>query len=543
MALAPARVVAEPSACVAQPTKSRPTLLGGPFGNDTRLSCPVEASSHRLLHLDNGFKGRLRIPENDKLLDRIHHPQPHDDLPAQPHDGERRVGQSIADDVELRSTSVRLPPPPSSPNTSTVIAIVGVGYVGMSLLAQFIRRFPHIIGYDNSRARIATLKESMVSATGALYESLTLTDDASQLWNASYFLIAVPTLLRQPPAPSTIHKDSRSGNKSNAAVINLAHVRAAIQTVLDYCEPGSVVVLESSVSVGTTRALLGPYNHRIHGGMSPERVDPGRTSPKPQMIPKLVSGLTQVATDAIAALYSQCYDTVVPVSSPEVAEFTKLYENCFRMVNIAYANEIADMCRGLGVDFCEVLDAANTKPFGFMPFEAGLGVGGHCIPVNPHYLFESSRRGTLPVLERATRSMRQRPWRLAKNFHRRVVLEMAQRQRFSTSNVCTRTKPRVLVVGLGFKTGESNLSNSPGIAFAEAVRNGRWDTVSFYDPLVEQGALKDDQGWLQKLEHTLWDTACIEFLFDGVAVCMRQVNVDWSVLQRVNQRRCFVRWF
>lgn len=183
-----------------------------------------------------------------------------------------------------------------------------------------------------------------------------------------------------------------------------------------------------------------------------QRVDPGRIEPPARLIPKVISGLDDVcpgSLDAITRLYAPIFETLVPVSIPEVAEFTKLYENCQRMINIACANEMADACQGLGIDPYEVCRAAASKPFGYMDYKPGLGVDGHCIPVNPWYILTGCE---MPLLRRAAETMNNRPALIGEQYAKR--LDHVARQHEKTQ--------RVLVVGMGFKPGQSTLSYSPG---------------------------------------------------------------------------------
>ncbi|CAM1501393.1 Fc.00g105550.m01.CDS01 [Cosmosporella sp. VM-42] len=166
---------------------------------------------------------------------------------------------------------------------------------------------------------------------------------------------------------------------------------------------------------GLTRELLGPIAHSrgLFAGMSPERIDPGRIEPRMRSIPKVVSGLDNVvpgSLEAITRLYSRVFNHIMSVSKPEVAEITKLYKNCQHMMCIAYVNEMADACIGLGIDLFEVYKVAATKPFGYMAFDPSLGVGGHCIPVNLYYLLSNSE---FPLLEAAAERMNTRPARIA----------------------------------------------------------------------------------------------------------------------------------
>ncbi|KAF1347898.1 6-phosphogluconate dehydrogenase [Delphinella strobiligena] len=251
--------------------------------------------------------------------------------------------------------------------------------------------------------------------------------------------------------------------------------------------------------------------------MSPERVDPGRTFPTAKEIPKILSALSPQSLKVIEGLYSKVFDQVVPVSKPEVAEMTKLFENCYRMVNIAYVNEMADAARSHGIDPNEMIDAASTKPYGFSPFRPGLGVGGHCIPVNPYYLLANNPN--LPVLKRATKLMSNRPAALAKKLHRRCAARSG-----------APTGPRILVVGLGFKPGQSVLSYSPGLTFASELDRLGCSKLSFYDPLVQQQAVS----FMEKMEKGSWNPAVLDQEYDAVAICMKQHHVDFSILEELS---------
>ncbi|KAF6520139.1 hypothetical protein HZS61_016556 [Fusarium oxysporum f. sp. conglutinans] len=267
-----------------------------------------------------------------------------------------------------------------SQNDEPVIAVIGVGYVGTHLVSSFSLKY-QVIGFDVSAKRIKDL--------GLEYQE---------------HENVLPTLLRPDKT------------------IDSSYLRDALKTVGEVARSGSTVVIESSVAIGMTRQLLGPLaaNRQFFAGMSPERVDPGRVEPPVQSIPKIISGLDDItpgSLDAINRVYSTIFETVIPVSKPEVAEMMKLYENCQRMVCIAYANEMADACIPHGINPYEVCEAASTKPFGYMPYSPGVGVGGHCIPVNPFYLLSNSH---FPLLEYATLAMHSRPSRLAERMLKRL---------------------------------------------------------------------------------------------------------------------------
>ena len=218
------------------------------------------------------------------------------------------------------------------------------------------------------------------------------------------------------------------------------------------------------------------------------------------------------------------YETLVPVSKPEVAEMTKLYENCYRMVNIAYVNEISDACVSHGIDPHEMIGAAATKPFGFQPFYPGLGVGGHCIPINPWYLFENNKR--LRVLETATRLMQDRPGRQARRFH-----SACQGKLTKIDTITQRGGPRILIVGLGFKNGQTNLACSPALSFAKTIKELGSSRVAYYDPTIPSDQVRG----IEKLDESCWRQEYVESEFDGVVLCNKVKLIDTSWMQSLQK--------
>jgi nucleotide sugar dehydrogenase len=257
-----------------------------------------------------------------------------------------------------------------------------------------------------------------------------------------------------------------------------------------------------------------------------QRVDPGRVSPPFESIPKIISGLDDLAPGSLSSiqkLYSPIFETLVPVSSPEVAEMTKLYENCQRMICIAYANEMADACQALPtpIDPFEVSRAAATKPFGYLPFSPSAGVGGHCMPVNPHYLFSTSE---FPLLQHATEKMAGRPAAMA---------DRTMRKLYSAERLI-KGKPRVLVVA--FKPGQDVLSHSPGVQIINHLLD-YWDAcVTFADPLVKEESVPQ----APKLDEEMqWNKKGLSE-FDAVIV-IKQVGLKFDVLERLEGT--LVNWF
>jgi nucleotide sugar dehydrogenase len=361
------------------------------------------------------------------------------------------------------------------------VGVVGVGYVGIHLVTTFAKKY-QVVGYDISPKRVHMVRKELDG-----WQNILVDHQANILQGCDLFLISVPTLI-----------------KENS--VDHSYLKAAIETVSNYATIGSTVVMESSVAVGMTRNLLEPlFSQGVHVGFSPERVDPGREDPQ-SSIAKVVSGYDRESLKRVIDWYSPVFDEVVPVSSLETAEMCKLYENCFRMINIAYVNEIADACFKKGIDVDEMIQASATKPFGFLPFYPGLGVGGHCIPINPYYLFANNQ---LPLLSAATKVTERRPIEKAQKFRTLYPL-------FQT----------ILVIGIGFKYGQSCIDNSPGLAFADELRNNGQEVI-LYDPLVNQFDTRikrydfitkeqwNDHEWLNKR-------------FDCVFIAMKQKGIDWS---------------
>jgi UDP-N-acetyl-D-glucosamine dehydrogenase len=265
------------------------------------------------------------------------------------------------------------------------IGVIGLGYVGLPLAVEFARAGFRVVGYDISERTTKRINEGHShiadvpsSAVAALVKEklLEATTDPQRLVDVDAISIAVPTPLAKTRDP------------------DMSYVLAATQTVATVAREGQVIVLESTTYPGTTRETLLPAmearglvaGRDVFLAFSPERVDPGNLRWNTKNTPKVVGGITPECTEVASALYSACIERVVPVSSPEAAELTKLLENTFRSVNIGLVNEMAIVCDKLGVDVWEVIDAAATKPFGFMRFTPGPGIGGHCIPLDPHYL-------------------------------------------------------------------------------------------------------------------------------------------------------------
>jgi UDP-N-acetyl-D-glucosamine dehydrogenase len=353
------------------------------------------------------------------------------------------------------------------------IAIVGLGYVGLPTAAALHGECERIIGIDVNEQRLAEiaaleadlaepdemrLKEALAEGT------LELTTDPSAAAAADAVIICVPTPVDAEQVP------------------DLTALRSACAAVVGHARPGQVIILTSTTYVGTTSELLTvPLARRglvagtdIHVAFSPERIDPGNPDHLQQETPRVVGGATAACTTRAAAVIGRLTDAVYLVSSAEAAEATKLYENIFRAVSLALANEFADACGVLGLDPIEVTLAAATKPYGFLGVFPGPGVGGHCIPCDPHYLlWQLGRDGrTLPLIEQAMRSITLRPDQVV----RRAAEVLAADGRELAGS-------RVIVIGASYKTGVRDLRESPALSIIAGLAQAGAD-VSYHDPLI-----------------------------------------------------------
>jgi len=266
-----------------------------------------------------------------------------------------------------------------------VIGIIGLGYVGLPLAMEFGEAGFRVVGIDidDRKIKALTAKQSYIqdvptAQVAALSEAgrFSATTDFSVLKEIDAVSICVPTPLRKTKDP------------------DISYIMAAVAEIVKYVHPGQLIVLESTTYPGTTDEAILPELRKtgLEVGkdfllaFSPERVDPGNPKYHTKNTPKVIGGVTPECLAAAKLLYEQAIGTVIPVSSTKSAEMVKLLENTFRSVNIGLVNEIAVMCDKLGIDVWEVIDAAATKPFGFMPFYPGPGLGGHCIPIDPYYL-------------------------------------------------------------------------------------------------------------------------------------------------------------
>jgi len=349
------------------------------------------------------------------------------------------------------------------------VAIIGQGYVGLTI-SVFAAEHHTVVGFDVNQGLVDALNSGKSHIEGVASSDLAkwiaagkyqATTDAAEIAGSDVVVIAVPTPLTKDRKP------------------DLAFVEAACKTIGENLKTPALIINESTSFPGTVRNLIKPEIEKHSGGaiehlyaVSPERVDPGRVDWDQKNTPRLYAGLTPEASSAVREFYSTFCDNLVEVSSPEVAEAAKLFENTFRQVNIALVNEFAQIAHALGISVYETLDAAATKPYGFMKFMPSAGVGGHCIPVDPSYLADTAARVGVPAtfIERANE----------------VNLEMAAYVvgRVAADNGGSLSGKSVQVIGVAYKPNVADTRETPAELVIEELKKAGAN-VSWHDPVVQ----------------------------------------------------------
>jgi len=356
---------------------------------------------------------------------------------------------------------------------TATIGIIGLGYVGLPLALAFSKAGFRVLGFDikqknvdlvnKGRSYIADVtSESLMAAVASKH--LKATTDQSRIREVDAVCICVPT-------PLTKTKDP-----------DLSYVINESETVSKYLQPGQIVVLESTTYPGTTREVMLPILERsglkagrdFYLAFSPERVDPGSKNFNIKNTPKLVGGIDPKSTKLAVLLYSHVADVVVPVTSPEVAEMTKVFENVFRNVNIALVNELTQLCEKIGISVWDVIDAAATKPFGYMPFYPGPGIGGHCIPLDPYYLANKAREYDFHTrfIELAANINEQMPYYVVSR-----IMDALNARGKSLHGA------RVLVLGVAYKKDVEDTRESPSLKLIQLLGE-KGASVCYNDPYV-----------------------------------------------------------
>ncbi|MBN2247539.1 MAG: nucleotide sugar dehydrogenase [Coriobacteriia bacterium] len=399
-----------------------------------------------------------------------------------------------------------------------ILAVVGLGYVGLPLAVEMARAGHRVIGIDISDEKVGLVNAGTsyipdvpAADLAPLVTSGTLsaTTDSAAIAGADAVAICVPTPLNEMKEP------------------DVSFMVAAARGITPHLRPGMLVTLESTTYPGTTEEVIQPIleesgltvGEDLFIAFSPERVDPGNPVYQTRNTPRIVGGVTPACTTHAVALYSRYIDTVVPVSSTRVAEMTKLLENTFRGVNIALVNELLMLCERMGINIWEVIEAAKTKPFGFMPFYPGPGLGGHCIPVDPFYLSWKAREYDFRTefIDLSGRINQNMPYYVitrlmdAMNHHRKPL-----------------AGSRVLMLGVAYKPDIDDMRESPAIRVAELLLEKDADLV-YHDPYVPEFLVRG--GAVEQVELTEESVRAA----DVVLVITAHRAVDYEMVVRNSQ--------
>ena len=399
------------------------------------------------------------------------------------------------------------------------IAVIGLGYVGLPLSLQFARSGVTVLGLDIDPAKVAALNQGKsyikhipgeTVATAASSGKFSASSDFSRIRKIEAIIICVPT-------PLSKHREP-----------DLSYILDTGKIIAQHLQKGALVVLESTTYPGTTEEDLRKViesgsgleaGKDFHLAFSPEREDPGSPDRQVALIPKVVGGYTPGCLARAVALYSMAVKTLVPVSSCRVAEASKLLENIFRSVNIALVNELKVVYGAMGIDIWEVIEAAKTKPFGFMPFYPGPGLGGHCIPIDPFYLtWKARQHGQEPrLIESAGEVNTAMPAYVVK----RVAEALKDRQKALKDS-------SILVLGLAYKPNVDDERESPSYALMEMLE-GRGAKVAYHDPYVPVIKPTREHGHWAGTKSVEWNQATIT-AFDLVLIATNHACFNYREL-------------
>ncbi|OGU11990.1 MAG: UDP-N-acetyl-D-glucosamine dehydrogenase [Ignavibacteria bacterium GWB2_35_12] len=356
------------------------------------------------------------------------------------------------------------------------IGVIGIGYVGLPLALEYAKKGIRTIGFDVDKTKIKQLNngknynqdlDSKEVKKCVSEKFLSATDDFSRLEECNVVFICVPT-------PFTPNKEP-----------DISYIIDSSNTIAKYLKKEQLIILKSTTFPGTTEKYLKPILEKsglkvgkdFYLAFSPERIDPGNKKWNTSNTPVVVGGITKKCTELACAVISLAIDKVVPVSSPSIAEMEKLLENIFRSVNIALVNELAQLGDRIGVNIWEVIDAASTKPFGFIPFYPGPGIGGHCILIDPYYLAWMAREYDFVTnfITLAAEINEYMPF-YVRNM---IISEIAKQD-------TTIKKAKILILGVAFKKDVDDLRHSPALKVAELLQDENIGKISYYDPYIPE---------------------------------------------------------
>ncbi|MBE3128287.1 MAG: nucleotide sugar dehydrogenase [Actinobacteria bacterium] len=363
-------------------------------------------------------------------------------------------------------------------NKTAILGVIGLGYVGLPLAVEKAKAGYKTIGFDMQEKKVHMVNEGKNYIKDIIDSDLREVVDKDLLKATTDFSFVkdVDTICICVPTPLDIYQQP-----------DLSYVKNSIENIAQYLHPGMLVILESTTYPGTTEELVKPILEKESGlkcgqdfflAFSPERIDPGNPWYKVRNTPKVVGGVTPDCTEVAVFLYSNIIQgKIYPVSSPKVAEMEKIYENIFRYTNIALANEMSILCHKMGINFWEVIEAAKTKPYGFMPFYPGPGIGGHCIPLDPFYLTWKAREY---------------------NYHTRLIELSGEINRHMPEYVVERTAKilsikfkkslngaKVLLLGVAYKKDINDIRESPALEIIKKLEE-EGVVISYYDPYIPE---------------------------------------------------------
>jgi UDP-N-acetyl-D-glucosamine dehydrogenase len=354
-----------------------------------------------------------------------------------------------------------------------IIGIIGLGYVGLPLGVAFAEEGHQVIGLDTNASLIEAIRSGESHVEDIPSERLAAVLDRFEATTMTRRLALADAILICVPTPLTVNREP-----------DLGPLLSAANAVAGVLQRGQTIVLESTTYPGTTRERVLPIleetgltaGRDFHLAFSPERVDPGRTDHTLRTTPKIVGGITEACLERAMAVYEQVCDHLVPVSTPETAEMAKLLENIFRSVNIALVNELGIVAERMGIDIYEVIDAAATKPYGFMRFDPGPGMGGHCLPVDPFYLSWKAREHdiTTEFIELAGKVNQSMPYICVEKIER-ALNELARPVRGS----------KILLLGVSYKPGVGDIRESPALKILARLRELGAE-ITYHDPYVPE---------------------------------------------------------
>lgn len=403
-------------------------------------------------------------------------------------------------------------------NKRARVGVIGLGYVGLPLIVEFCLKGFDAVGFEVDQTKTAAInagRSYIVDVTDENVKkcvdagNLNATTDFSRLTDCDVIIICVPTPLRKTKDP------------------DMSYILTAGGEIQKYMRRGQLIILESTTYPGTTDEVLQPMfeekgfklDEDFLLAFSPERVDPGNPQFQTHNIPKVVGGVSADSTDIAAALYREIVEEVHPVSSARVAEAAKLWENTFRAINIGMANEMAKLCNALGIDSWEVVRAAATKPFGFMPFYPGPGIGGHCIPLDPHYLSWKARQHGfdsqfISLAEQVNSNMPA------------YVVELASTGLNNDRKAVNGSK--ILILGVAYKKDIDDMRESPALSIIDLLRADGAD-VYYHDPFVKEVTF--DHAYTIGAGDPLYNKELTDELIsesDCVIICTEHSPVDYG---------------